>query len=59
MTDQVMYYRYLARNCGIWPVARAMRKAGYSMWQCRWVLLSKEDYPVLRKVVYFGRREGR
>lgn len=54
--DRVPHYRALARRCGIWPVARAMRKAGYSFWQTRWTLLSREEYPVLTRVVYYGRR---
>jgi hypothetical protein len=55
-SDKVPYYRAMARRCGIWPTARAMRKAGYSIWQCRWVLFSREDYPVLRQALYLSPR---
>jgi hypothetical protein len=51
MSDRVDYYRALARMCGRWATARAMMKRGYSLAQARWVLLSREDYPVLRRAV--------
>lgn len=53
--DVAMRYRDMARRCGVWPTARRMFKDGYSVWQARWVLLSREEYPVLTRVVYYGR----
>jgi len=52
MTDlDFLRYRNLARMCGKWATARAMRKAGFSLSAARFVLLSREDYPVLRRAV--------
>lgn len=48
------YYRELAKLRGFLFAARDMRAAGWSMAQCRWTLCSKEEYPVLSKVVYRG-----
>lgn len=35
----IAYYRKLARMCGVWATARAMRKRGYTVEQARHAIL--------------------
>ena len=54
--EELWRHRRLARSCGFWVIARSLRKQGWSIWQTRWILFSREEWPVLRLSIYLSPR---